>query len=269
MNIKDILLHVDNRQTCPKRIDTALRLARTFDAQLTGLYVTELPYFTLRQSSAESDREMARELFRNKAEEAGLEAEWVEADCAAAGMGMIEAVNFHAHYRDLVIVGQTDSAARDRSVPDDLPDRAVLGAGRPVLVVPYAGEFDTVGKRILLAWRGGPESSRAVNDAMPFLRQARSVTLLSVTTPGGDGEFGPASGDMVAHLARHGVVAETEQVDPLGLSVGDLLLNRAAELGSDLLVMGAYSQTRRGIPGLGDVGRHLLRYMTLPVLMSH
>lgn len=269
MGIKDILVHIDSRPTCPTRLALAIRLAQAHQAHLAGIYVTELPFFSLRHSTAEADRQQARDLFREQTGAAGLDPEWIEIDSGASGLGMIEAVNAHAYYRDLVVLGQTDSASGDRSVPAELPDRAVLGAGRPVLVIPYAGDFETIGKRVLLAWRFGPESARAVNDALPLLQQAKSVQILSVKTPGGDGEFGPVSGDLVQYLARHGVQAEAEQVEPFGLSVGDLLLNRAADLGSDLLVMGAFSQTRRGIPGLGDAGRHLLKCMTIPVLMSH
>ncbi len=269
MGIKDILVHIDSRTTCPTRLALAIRLAQAHDAHLAGIFVTELPFFSLHHSTAQADLQQARDLFREQTLGAGLDAEWIEIDSASSGLGMIEAVNAHAYYRDLVILGQTDSATGDRTVPAELPDRAVLGAGRPVLVVPYAGEFETIGKRILLAWRFGPESARAVNDALPLLQQARSVHILSVKTPGGDGEVGPVSGDLARYLERHGIKAEAELADPFGLGVGDLLLNRAADLGSDLLVMGAFSQTRRGIPGLGEAGRHLLKYMTIPVLMSH
>ena len=268
MALKDILVHIDDRPSCAQRIAAARDLALAHEAQLTGLYATEFPFFSLHHTNAEADREKARELFRSRTEARGLQTDWVEIDCTKAGIGMSEAVNFHAYYRDLLVIGQTDGSG-EHAVPKDLPERTVLGAGRPVLILPYASDLDTVGRRVLLAWRGGPESSRAVHDAMPFLQQARSVTVISVRTPGGDGEFGPASGDLVGHLARHGVSATFEEVDPAGLAVGDMLLNRATDLGSDLLVMGAFAQSRRAIPGLGEVGRHLLKYMTIPVLMSH
>lgn len=268
MAIRDILLHVDNRPTCPRRLDLAVAVARSQGAQLTGLFVSDLPFFTRHQGKPDTGLETAREVFRRHTEGRGLVTEWLAADSSEAGAGTNEIVNFHGHYRDLVVVGQTEDSG-DRTVPRDLPERAVLGAGRPVLIVPYASDVETVGRRVLLAWRGGPESSRALHDALPLLQKALSVTVISVKTPGGDGEFGPASGDLVAHLDRHGVKVTFEEVDPVGLAVGDMLLNRAADLGSDLLVMGAFAQSRRGIPGLGEVGRHLLKYMTLPVLMSH
>nr|NIS40362.1 universal stress protein [Desulfuromonadales bacterium] len=85
---------------------------------------------------------------------------------------MSQLINLHAHYRDLLVVSQVDFDHPERSSPPDLPERAVLGTGRPVLVVPYAGKFDRIGQRIMLGWRGGPESSRALHDAMPLLKNA-------------------------------------------------------------------------------------------------
>ena len=73
----------------------------------------------------------------------------------------------------------------------------------------------------------------------------------------------------MARRARPGVAAPWERVGARHLSIGDLLLNNAAEAGTDLLVMGAYARPRRGGLSLGEVGRHLLRFMTVPVLMSH
>jgi len=269
MTFKDLLIHIDTRASCPSRIDLALKLALENQARLAALYVAEeRPFFTRSSSDAEAEYQAARKLFEDKAAAAGVDAEWLFVDSAASGVGLIEAVNVHTYYRDLVILGQNDPASGNATL-SELPERAVLGAGRPVLIIPYAVSCDTIGRRILLAWRGGPESSRAVNDALPLLRQAKEIHIVSVKAPGGEVEFGPGSEDLVRHLSGHGISAKIETVDPAGLAVGDMLLNRAADHGSDLLVMGAFSQTRRGVPGLGEVGRHLLKCMTIPVLMSH
>jgi nucleotide-binding universal stress UspA family protein len=74
---------------------------------------------------------------------------------------------------------------------------------------------------------------------------------------------------LCTYLACHGITARAEQAAAVGISIGDVLLNRASVEGSDLLVMGAFAQTRLGTPALGDVARHILKYMTVPVLMSH
>ncbi len=268
MNLKDILVHIDNRETCSSRLEAAIGLAQKHQAHLTGLYVEAHAYYAPRHHSPEELVAEARDLFAARTADAGVPSEWICVDSTATGLGVVEAVNLHAYYRDLVILSQTDVDSGDRSMPQDLPERAVLGAGRPVLIVPYAGRFETIGERVLLAWRGGPESARAVNDAMPLLQPARSIKVLSVQNPAAD-VLPPHQGDICSHLGRHGVSAVCENVMPGPLSVGDMLLNHAAEAGADLMVMGAFSQVRRGLPSLGEVGRHLLKYMTVPVLMSH
>jgi len=268
MTFKDILVHVDHRKSCAARVDLALNLANQHQARLTALYVAEeRPVFSRNDSEAEAQLKATRQLFEEKTDAAGATAEWQLIDSRESGLGLIEAVNIHAHYHDLLILGQSDPASGNTTLYE-LSQRAVLGAGRPVLFAPYAGSFETVGRRILLAWRGGPESARALNDALPLLRRAREVQIVSVRS-GSETEYGPDSSALLRHLAHHGIAAAAETVNPAGLSVGDMLLNRAADHGSDLLVMGAFSQTRRGIPGLGEVGRHLLKCMTIPVLMSH
>ena len=75
--------------------------------------------------------------------------------------------------------------------------------------------------------------------------------------------------DICLHLARHGVKAEATQVFADDIDVGDMLLSRAADLGSDLLVMGAYGRSRLTELVLGGATRHILQQMTIPVLMSH
>jgi nucleotide-binding universal stress UspA family protein len=105
---------------------------------------------------------------------------------------------------------------------------------------------------------------------MPLLMAADVVNVLTIDAheaPRGHGALPGA--DISLHLARHGVKATIEQTVSGDLSVGDTLLSRAADLGADLLVMGAYGHSRLRELLLGGATRTLLRSMTLPVLMSH
>jgi nucleotide-binding universal stress UspA family protein len=137
-----------------------------------------------------------------------------------------------------------------------------------VLVVPRYGTFDTVGERVLVAWNGSREATRAVHDALPILKLATKVTVLSIDPERDTGDRIP-SADIALHLARHGVAAEGTSTVGLDISVGDLLLSRAADLGADLIVMGAYGHSRMRELVLGGATRHILQHMTVPVLMSH
>lgn len=269
MNFKDILVHIDNRPTCAARLNLSIQLAKQQQARLTGLYVIPHPYFASHHVDPMQLAKEAQQRFETAASGAQLTYEWVCVDSLKSGLDMSQAINLQAHYRDLLVIGQTDLEAPDRTIPPDLPERAVLGAGRPVLIVPYAGQFGSLGRRVMLAWRGGPESSRAVHDGMPLLRQADLVRVISVQGPGGDESFKAHNADICRHLLHYGINASGEKLTTAGLTVGDLILNRCADEGIDLLVMGAFAQSRRGHQTLGEVGRYLLEFMTVPVLMSH
>lgn len=270
MALKDILVHVDGTPHCAARLDLAINIARENQAHLTGLYVISHPHYKPRSEGDEFKTAEAEAGFNEKVAQAGISAEWLCADWTVTGVSMSEIVNLHAYCKDLVIVGQTDHGSQDEDVPRDLPDRVVLGSGRPVLVVPYAGTFNTVGDRVLVSWKSGRESTRALNDAMPFLQGAQQVSVLEVNDPAApEGAAKSPGADVCAHLNHHDIAATSDQLVSADVAVGDVLLNHAWEEGCDLLVMGAYTHTSRGALALGTVARHVLRHMTLPVLMSH
>ncbi|MGW8312051.1 MAG: universal stress protein [Desulfuromonadales bacterium] len=269
MTFKDLLVHIDNRPSCASRLAVAIRLALQYRARLTGLYVVPHPYFASHHVDSKQLVAAAHRRFAEAVAGAQLDAEWLCVDSLQSGLELSQSINLHAHYRDLLIISQTDLNTPDRTIPPDLPERAVLGSGRPVLIVPYAGEFKDLGQRVMLAWRGGPESSRALHDSLPLLQQAELVRVISVQGPGGDESYRSHNADICHHLLHYGINATAEKRTGGELSVGDMLLNRCADEGIDLLVMGAFAQTRRGQQTLGDVGRHLLEFMTVPVLMSH
>ena len=269
MKFKDILVHIDTRSTCQSRLRVAIHLAQQHMARITGLYVIPHPYFASRHIDVREQSEQARQHFEQTLAKTGLESEWICVDSLQSNLELSHTVNLYAHYHDLLVVSQTDFSNPDRTIPPDLPERTVLGSGRPVLIVPYAGRFDLLGRRVMVAWRGGPESSRALHDSLPMLRQAEFVTVLSVHGPAGDEAYQFHSADICKHLERYGIHAVAEKHISTDLSVGDMLLNRCADEGIDLLVMGAFAQSRRGQQTLGDVGRYLLEFMTVPVLMAH
>jgi nucleotide-binding universal stress UspA family protein len=269
MNFKDILVHIDNRPTCVARLQLAIQLALQQQARLTGLYVIPHPFQAPHHCAPQELADEAKERFLKAVEPTGLESSWRCVDSLQSGHDLPNALNLYGHYHDLLVVSQTDDAARDRSIPANLPEKAVLGSGRPVLIVPYTGEIKSLGKRVMLAWRGGPESTRALHDALPLLHNADAVRVISIQGRGGDEAYASHNADICDHLKRYQLPVSCEKLNAGELSVGDLLLSRCADEGIDLLVMGAFSQSRRGHQTLGEVGTQLLKTMTVPVLMSH
>lgn len=275
MSFTDILVHVDESTSCEARLALAARLADAHQAHLTGLYTRLLPRLPayvsaqlgpeiqlLQDKHAAEVAARAEEAFERVTTLAGFAGEWRVAEGDA-----VEAVTLHTRYADLAIVGQTDPESEDQS---RLADHLVLDAGRPVLVVPYVGRYETVGRKVLVAWNASREATRAVSDAMPFLKAAHKVSVLVINPTGGPGGHGEVPGaDICLHLARHGVKAEAEYLKAEDIDVGNLLLSRIADEDADLLVMGAYGRSRLREIVLGGATRHILDHMTVPVLMSH
>jgi len=283
MALKDILVQIDDGRGSQARLRLAAELATRHEAHLTGLFAIESisfsalaapggPDFAAAEAFLEIQKQhrdarlkVADRLaagFSDAANRAGISSEWRIAEDDPAS-----AVTLHARYADLAILGQADPDSPSRG--PDVVEAALLSSGRPILAVPFIGA-QSIGKRVLVAWNATREAARAVNDALPLLRQAETVTVLAINPEGGiagEGEL-PAA-DIALHLARHGVNAEAAHTTAEDVSVGDALLSRAADLAADLIVMGGYGHSRAREFALGGATRTLLRHMTVPVLMSH
>jgi nucleotide-binding universal stress UspA family protein len=180
--------------------------------------------------------------------------------------GVSDAVIARARYADLAVVPQPGPEESDAATDYDSPAEIVMGLGRPVVMVPYAGRFLDAGKRILAAWSGTRESARAFADALPFLTSAAEVTVLTVN-PRGDAAALEA--DVKGWLTRHGVKGKTRIAHTKDLEVGEMLLSAAADTTADLIVMGAYGRSRLRELILGGATHSIFRHMTAPVLMAH
>jgi nucleotide-binding universal stress UspA family protein len=281
MGYKDLLVVLDAAADTPGRIELAAALAERFAAHLVALYAFPSPdsprsagYADLAalepvyrewRERALAQAEEVREAFERAARLRALSSEW-----RGVAEGLEADPVLHARCADLAILGQRDPDSDTMALMRPLPERVALGSGRPILVVPYAGHFATVGGSVLVAWNGSREAARAVADAMPLLAAATSVTLLAVDPqpePGAEG--GLPGADIAVHLARHGVKAQVERTVSSDVPIGEVLLSRAADLGADLLVMGAYGHSRVRELLLGGATRSILASMTIPVLMAH
>jgi nucleotide-binding universal stress UspA family protein len=271
MAYKNLLVHLDDSKTCEGRVAAAISLAEAHDAYLTGLALaveTSVPTYIGGQMPVEVlEVQRAQVLERGRAAAGGRPG----ASRMVTGLDVDAArvVALHARHADLVILGQEEPEASP-SFPHHLAEDVVLSAGRPALVVPYIGAGKTLGQRVMIAWDSGREAARAVNDALPVLEQATAVTVLSVNPrPGIDLHGEEPGADIALHLSRHGVKVEVQQTQVEEINVGDTVLSRLADLGCDLLVMGAYGHSRLREVVLGGVTRTLFESMTVPVLMSH
>ncbi|KWK69842.1 universal stress protein UspA [Burkholderia ubonensis] len=279
MSYKSIVVHLDTSDRAHARLEFALRLARRFGAHLTALsaiYTPEPISFYVMAGSADYFREhrerrdegvaALERLFYAETARAKVSGNWGAADARAN-----IAVPHHARLADLVIVGQSDPNDPETYIDDQFPENLVLSAGRPVLFVPYAGDYPSLGERVLVAWDGSREAVRAPHDAMPFIEHAKRTTVVAV----GNGNDPDANvripgADAALMLARYASDVNVLDIEcGADASIGDTLLSRAYETGADLLVMGAYGHARWRELVMGGVTRTVLASMTLPVLMSH
>jgi nucleotide-binding universal stress UspA family protein len=145
-------------------------------------------------------------------------------------------------------------------------EAALFDSGRPVLIVPPSAARATLGDAIVISWNGSAETARAVSFAMPFLIKARRVVVLTVK---GSTVEGPIGEQIAATLRLHGVAATALTHEDERRSPGAAILAQARELGADLLVKGAYTQSRIRELIFGGATRHILEHAGLPVLMAH
>ncbi len=272
---KVILVKLDQGRRNDERLEIARRLGAVFGARTVGLFaVSAQPRSTYADVRDLVDAAAARwfnegaaaaeKAFKDKMRGAG------DVEFRMTFEDALDATRLQGRYADLIVVGQQDKKDDDSGLQSSFADELVLSAGKAVLFVPYAGHFETLGERALIAWDGSREAARAVSDALPLLLRAKKVDVatfdprVGTAVPGG----GPGAA-IAAFLKSHGVNAGVSVQHGAADNIGDRLLSLAADLSSDLLVMGAYGHSRTRELILGGVTRRMLDSMTLPVLMAH
>lgn len=272
MSIKDILVHVDNSHDCDKRLQAAFKIAKTFDSHVNGLYVPETaPYNFYGNSMApeiydvfdqvsKQKTESARALFENES------ADWrskstIEITEGDVAKNLLKYSAFH----DLLVLGQLDSSKPGNSGRNLLKEIPVE-ASSPTLLVPYIGSHDCIGKNILIAWDGSREAARSIHYALPFLKKADVVNILSIDIAQTDNVF---ENNLVEHLSHHGIIAEHRHLSNTTISAAECILSWVSDFNADLLVMGIYGHNRLREYVIGGVSRTMLESATVPVLFSH
>ena len=276
MGLKDILVLIEDNDRSAKRLGLACALASRHAAHVIGLFVVDVSVPVI--AGVDGGGAVLAELIetmRGDALAAGARAEAafneaLRREGVAGEWRLVEGlapqqVALHGRYADLIVLGQ--------QAPDDGASNVTLEAvlftsGRPVLVVPHAGTFQTLGERTLIGWNAKREAARAVGDALPLLSGSATVLIVN-PAPGTDLHGEDPGADIARHLARHGVTVAVERIVAPEIGADDALLNRAAETAADLIVIGAYGHSRLREFVLGGVTRGLLQHMTVPVLMSH
>ncbi|WP_042266885.1 universal stress protein [Paraburkholderia heleia] len=272
MEYRSILVHLDGSERASACLDLALLVARQHGAHVNALFA---PVTTDHESAWSVTFDAAYRMRTREGKRRALEHQFLNGLSQANLKGTWRAATDHARnallalapFADLIVVGQSDPNDPDASRSNRLQVQVTLAAGRPVLWVPYAGTFATLGERIVVAWDAGQSATRALYDALPFMRLAAHTTIVTLNA---EREGRIPGADIALVLARHGIDVEITQLHtPPTVSVAEALLSRVNKLGSDLLVMGAYGHLRWKELVLGGVTQTILGSMPVPVLMSH
>ncbi len=286
MAIRKLLLPLTGTAAGESALATALTVARMWNAHVTALHVRvdsrdvaplageglsgamiEEMMSATEKESAERARAVHDMFDRFVAshsvtvEEARHGADHATASYAAVTGREEDIVAQQARLADLTIVPHPESG--DDVSSSDALHAVLFDSGRPVMIAPHQPPA-AVGTRVCVAWNGTAESASAVTAALPWLKRAAAVRVL---TAEGYQRRGPAAQDLAEYLALHGVSTDIAAFQSDG-TVGGGLLKAASDFGADLLCMGAYSHSRLRQLILGGVTRVVLEKSNLPVLMN-
>jgi nucleotide-binding universal stress UspA family protein len=278
--MKTILIPTEDHDAMPAVLEAARLIARAFDSYMEGFavrpslatYVSVEPVSSLAISDAfEGDTaHQARAEFESfmqvhavpRAEREG------EPTVFSYGWPWEEAaedafIGNRGRVFDLIVLGRPGPEAQNPRMPP--LEAALFDSGRPVLVVPPSVP-QTLARNVLVAWNGSTEQARTNAFAIPLLRLADKVTVLTVE---GGTTTGPSGEEAARYLRRNGIKATALTAKPGARTRGEIILDHAASLGCDLLVKSAYTQSRLRQMIFGGATRHILANATLPVLMAH
>ena len=279
MAYKTILVHCNDKMRAGRTVGAAVELAERFKAHLVGLSVSppvlvvpagvpgapDTMVIDERAQVYRRDNPAMKAAFQAAVGGKTLTSEWREEDAGTSTIA--DVVIRHARAADLIVAAQR-AWQWSASAELDVGDRLAVAVGRPVLIVPNEGVHSGIGSRVVVAWNGRREATRAAFDALPLLRKAKEVKVLWID-PRSEGEdAGVLAADLCLALSRYGIGCEAVGAAS-DSNVGATLLSRAIEYRADLLVMGCYGHSRLSELVFGGATRHILRHMTIPVLMSH
>lgn len=270
MSLKNLMVHLDSGERTAARLELAVSLARRHQARLVGVFgqLAEAQHVGVVASwpSAEyvATRDASQAAFAKAT--AGLpQSEWRDINRGSENE-VLRRITDLARHADLVVLGQHDHRIKG-PVPEELAQEVILGSGRPVLLVPYIGDFPEVGKHPLIAWNNTREAAHALNDALPLIEGCDVATVLSFAARREDGDA--CCAEVEQHLAAHGIKTRLDVMLVQDFGIMDMLLNRITDRGADLLVMGAHGHIGFPFVSRGAGTRYILRHMTVPVLMSN
>ena len=280
MYFRSILVPIGQHDLMHSTLETALLLARKFDSYIEGfaLHVATTAAFATADSGgvliAGLEREIAetakrtRSVFENFMREHGvpygdatttLSSNWLE----GAPQGD-DFVGSYGRVFDVIVLAKPGRNPRGSQM--STLEAALFESGRPVLLAPPSPR-PQMGTNVMIAWNCSTEQIHAIAFAMPILKRASRVIVLTVE--GGAAVPGPTGEQLCRYLQLNGVPAKPLTVGLDGRLTGEAVLAHASALNCDLLIKGAYTQSRLRQFIFGGTTRYILSNALLPVFMAH
>lgn len=281
MSMKTLLVPIDHLDTMRSVLETALLLARRCDGYIEGFALqSSISEFvavdmggsfaldSFKQESIEEAKKM-RAMLESFMQEHGVPRSGQTASGPSFGWldQAPEGDSFVGSYGrvfDVIVMSRPD--ANSIGLHNRAIESGLFESGRPILLSPPSPPRQ-IATNVLVAWNCSTEQARATALAMPLLQRADRVTVLTVA--GGTGVPGPSAEQLIRYMQCNGIVAVPLTVDLAGRNTGEAILAVAGSLGCDLLIKGAYTQSRLRQMMFGGATRHVLANATLPVLLAH
>lgn len=281
MSFKDVLIALTTypEPTPLSALEDAVELAAALGAKVSaiaceakirapssplGNYLLDIPAMVaaeIKKSAANAQQLLAT--FQDAAEKRGIFQDLISEQCLTSEVPdvFIE----YARLRDLTIVPVSEGY-----IDQWYAECIIFGSGRPTVVLPYARQqtrsfaLDTV----IVAWDFSRPATRAIADAMPILKKAKRVCILTVTHEKAIStrRSGP---ELAKHLARHGVQVVLDEIDAKGRAIAEVFEAHVTYRNANLLVMGAYGHSRIREFILGGATKRMLARPPVPILLSH
>jgi len=281
MSMKTILVPMEYHDTMQSALETALLLGRRCDSYIEGFALRwtineflvgdvmggVVPVEYSEDIAAETKK--AKRIFETfmqqhdvpRATETTESISFGWLDDASEGESFIGS---YGRVFDVIVMKRRDEHSgpmHDRAI-----ETGLFESGRPILLSPPLPPRQ-IATNVLIAWNCSTEQSRAIALAMPLLQKADRITILTVI--GGTGVAGPSAEQLTRYLRRNGIVAQAIGVELDGRSTGEAILATAHSLGCDLLIKGAYTQSRLRQWIFGGATQHVLENAALPVLLAN
>lgn len=281
MSPKSMIVLLDDAEDSTRRFDLACELAQRHDAHLTvlALSLQIYPYAAagfdagaaaIDVGQIEEARQRAQAV-ANAANQAMAarnisgDVRWTSRELA----GIRDITALHSRFSELTIAGQP-IAGREQSTREWALEGALFSSGRPVLIVPSEYPRAMVARNVIVAWDASREAARALNDAITFIKEAETTTVVIVDPEPGYQSFGDEPGaDIAPIIARHCKNVDVDRIPSSGSSVAQTIIKRSIDASGDLIVMGGYGHSPLRESVFGGVSHDMIRQSTIPLLLSH